>query len=128
VNQYRGLVERCGPTAARAALRAYLDKHDLQHGTLPEEIAARQLHRWGVPFVQQHRVGRYRLDFAVLATRVAIEIDGPHHWRPDVAVKDVARDAYLREQGWIVLRVTAEDDDQLLRAAIVAKHTPEVTP
>jgi very-short-patch-repair endonuclease len=111
-------------TVLRNVTRAYLDKHGLRHGTHPENLAALRLHQWNIPFVQQYRVGKYHLDFAVLETRTAIEIDGPHHLRPDVAHKDVIRDTELRADGWLVLRVTAGetiDEDQLLRAALVAR-------
>lgn len=59
--------------------------------------------------VQQHRVDRYRLDFAWLDVKVAMEVDGPRHlWDPATAVNDARRDAHLRAQGWVVCRV----DDQ----------------
>lgn len=89
----------------------------LRLGTYPENVAALRLHRWRVPFVQQHPVGRYRLDFAVPKVKIAIEVDGPHHLRPDVAHRDALRDAWLRERGWVILRVTAGDDEQLSIAA-----------
>lgn len=87
----------------------------LQTGTHPENLAAYRLHQWGHRFEQQYRVGRYRLDIALPALRIAVEIDGPHHQRPDVAVKDTFRDQWLRDEGWIVLRVNAGDtlEDQL---------------
>ena len=54
-----------------------------------------------VKFRRQHPVGPYVLDFACLALRIAIELDGSQHENnPD----DLARDAYLTARGWIVLR------------------------
>jgi very-short-patch-repair endonuclease len=74
---------------------------------------------------QQYRVGRYVLDFAWPSKLAAIEADGPHHWRPDVAIKDVQRDAWLRSQGWLVFRVDDSTDtleQQLLRLVRIIKN------
>jgi very-short-patch-repair endonuclease len=54
-----------------------------------------------VKFRRQHPVGPYILDFACVALRIAIELDGSQH-EGDPA--DVVRDAYLKSRGWIVLR------------------------
>jgi very-short-patch-repair endonuclease len=54
---------------------------------------------------QQHRIGSYRVDFAWPDLMVALEIDGWHHRSPEGAAHDAQRDAWLRGQGWIVLRV-----------------------
>jgi very-short-patch-repair endonuclease len=88
------------------ALRAVLEYEGLPVGTHLENRVTWQLHKWKVPeYKWQYCVGPYRLDYAWPAQRIALEVDGPHHWRPDVAVKDVARDAYLRARGWLVFRV-----------------------
>lgn len=63
---------------------------------------------------QQHRVGRYRLDFAWPDIQVALEIDGWHHRSPEGAAKDAGRDSALRGAGWLVLRV----DDRAGRDAM----------
>lgn len=115
-------------TGRQQAALAYVRRNGLREGTHPENIAAMRLDQWGIRFVQQHPVGRYRLDFAVLGTLTAIEIDGPHHMRPDVAHRDAIRDATLRDLGWVVMRVTVGpgnvlDTPQLIRAARVAQCT-----
>lgn len=56
------------------------------------------------------RESRYRLDFAYPRRRIAIEVDGPHHLLPSVAVDDRKRDAELSLTGWTVLRVTIDSD------------------
>lgn len=100
------------------AVRAYLEDRSLRIGTTLENRVTMRLNRWACLGEQQHRVGRYVLDFAWPKQLIAIEADGPHHWRPDVAVKDVARDAWLRSQGWLIFRVDDASetlDQQLLR-------------
>lgn len=77
-------------------------------GSTLENRAAHLLGRWGAKpqdCSQQHRVGKYHLDFAWPQIRVAIEVDGWHHQRPDSAVRDAERDSWLRGQNWIILRV-----------------------
>lgn len=91
------------------AIRRLCLDNGLETGTHPENVAAFRLHQWGHKFQQQHRVGRYRLDIAFPKHRIAVEIDGPHHQRPDVAVMDTFRDQWLRDEGWIVFRVNAGD-------------------
>ena len=92
-------------TATAAAMRGLLDRHNLPSGTALENRATWRLFRAGVLDRQQYRVGPYRLDYAWPDLLIALEVDGPHHWQPNVATKDVARDAYLRGLGWVVFRV-----------------------
>ena len=100
-------------------LRAQLEENGLPVGTSLENAVTWRLHRWGLLDKYQHRVGKYRVvDFAWPSVKIALEADGPHHWRPDVAMKDVIRDAYLRSQGWLVFRVDNDSDtldEQLCR-------------
>lgn len=113
---------------AKDAVLEYLTKNGLRTGTHPENLATLRLHRWGVDTSPQHRVGRYRIDFAFPDVLVGIEVDGPHHHRPDVAHKDALRDCQLRRAGWLVLRVNTGDDfeEQLLRAVLVVSALREV--
>jgi very-short-patch-repair endonuclease len=104
-------------TAAAAFINGYLETHQLRSGTHPENLAAFRLHRGGHKFEHQYRVGRYRLDFAWPKIKVGLEIDGPHHLRPDVAVKDAFRDCELQNEGWLIFRVHYTDsfEEQLAR-------------
>ena len=62
----------------------------------------------------------YRVDIAFLDVRVILEVDGPTHSQPLVAVADTQRDADLRSADWLVLRVNAYDlDVQITRACEV---------
>lgn len=89
----------------------------IERGWLPgsdlEDHASRFLSSAGFRAVevrQQHRVGRYRLDFAWPNLKIALEVDGFRHLHdPDQARRDAERDAVLRGQGWLVFRVDARD-------------------
>ena len=57
--------------------------------------------------VCQHPVGPFRLDLAYPAVKLGIECDGAqYHSSPGRIKRDSQRDAYLRSQGWRVLRFT----------------------
>jgi very-short-patch-repair endonuclease len=60
----------------------------------------------GVSFRRQHPVGPYLLDFACVALRLAIEVDGSQHLE---SAGDAIRDAFLKQQGWTVLRFWSAD-------------------
>jgi very-short-patch-repair endonuclease len=91
-------------------------------GTTEEDRVAFSLARLGVhsgSVSQQHRVGRYRLDFAFTKTLLDLEVDGHHHFTADGAVRDALRDAWLRSQGWTVVRVDYRlNDDQLAKLLV----------
>lgn len=96
-------------TALARHARSACESYGLRTGTHPENVAALRLYQAGHRYEQQHPIGNYRLDFAWPALKVAVEIDGPHHQRPDIAVRDTFRDRWLRDHGWIVFRVNDGD-------------------
>ena len=53
-------------------------------------------------------IGPYIADFACLAAKLVIELDGPPHDQPEQQDHDRRRDAWMRERGWRVLRVSNE--------------------
>jgi very-short-patch-repair endonuclease len=63
----------------------------------------------GARFRRQHPVGPYVLEFYCDALRLAVEVDGEGHERPDQARADVARDAWLAERSIEVWRIPARD-------------------
>ena len=66
-----------------------------------------------VRFRRQAPMGRYIVDFVCHRANLVIEIDGGVHQRPDVAVRDLERDAWFDSQGYAVLRFSTkqiEDD------------------
>jgi very-short-patch-repair endonuclease len=100
---------------------------------------------------QQHQIGPYRVDFALvsrLAGRVVIECDGHdyHERTKEQARHDKKRDRFMLAQGWKVLRFTGseiyadaakcvaevrallESLDQAELERIEARHTPTGTP
>jgi very-short-patch-repair endonuclease len=54
----------------------------------------------GVTFRRQHPIPPYVADFACLALRIVVEVDGGDHGGRE----DASRDAAMREDGWRVLR------------------------
>jgi very-short-patch-repair endonuclease len=56
----------------------------------------------GVKFRRQHPLGHYIADFACLAPRLIVELDGSHH--QEQAAYDERRDRFFREQGYAVMR------------------------
>jgi very-short-patch-repair endonuclease len=60
----------------------------------------------GLKFRRQVPIGRYVVDFLCLRHRLIVETDGPHH---EDSLHDQERDAWLRGQGFRVLRFVNKD-------------------
>jgi len=60
-------------------------------------------------FRRQHPVGKYIADFACVRERLIIEVDGATHGEPDEVTYDEARTAFLRSQGWKIVRYGNEE-------------------
>lgn len=106
-------------------LRAVLEDHDLPTGSSLEDRVTWRLHCLGVLDKWQYRVGKYRLDYAWPDHLIALEADGPMHRTQEVAARDVYRDAYLREHGWLVFRVDEMSgtlDEQVMRVVAVLRQ------
>lgn len=108
-----------------AAYRSLIEERGWRSGTALENRVAFRLSRltWTTDEVlQQHRVGKYRIDFAWPKLKLALEVDGWHHRRPETAAKDAERDAYLRAEGWITFRVDDLTDvhTQVSRVCLLA--------
>jgi very-short-patch-repair endonuclease len=61
-----------------------------------------RMEQLGVKFRRQHPLGRYIADFACLAPKLIVELDGSQH--ADHLAYDATRDAFFREQGFAVQR------------------------
>ena len=80
----------------------------------------------GTHFRRQVSIGPYVADFACLAARLIIELDGGHHSRDDVARKDRVRQDWLEAEGYRVLRFwnaeVASNLDGVLDTIYAALH------
>jgi very-short-patch-repair endonuclease len=85
-------------------------------------------HRFeGLKFKRQKPIGRYIVDFVCMARGLVVELDGGQH--ADATLKDQQRDAWLRSQGYAVLRfwnneVMQQLDGVLERIRCVAALCP----
>ena len=62
----------------------------------------------GHKFRRQHLIGPYIVDFVCLDARLIIEIDGGQHASTEAA-RDARRDAWLKTQGFTILRYWNND-------------------
>ena len=60
----------------------------------------------GAKFRRQVPCGRYILDYAAIAVKLVVEVDGEGHATGDGPARDAVRDAWLAAQSWRVLRFT----------------------
>ncbi|WP_277982154.1 endonuclease domain-containing protein [Sphingomonas phyllosphaerae] len=81
---------------------------------------ALRLRPGGFKFRRQHPAAGYALDFARVAARLAIEIDGEVHARGDQLARDCARDEALASLGFATLRFVARDVFADLDAMVTA--------
>ena len=63
----------------------------------------------GLRFRRQHPIDRYVADFACVALKLAIEVDGRVHEDEDQALRDLARTEAIERLGWEVMRVGNEE-------------------
>jgi len=80
-------------------------------GRLWEQLRAKRFN--GVKFVRQHPVGPYFADFASRSHKFVVEVDSATHSSDAELQHDAACTAYLRENGYRVLRVS---NDEVLNA------------
>ena len=85
----------------------------------------RTLKPLGYHFRRQAPIGRFIVDFACFHAKLIIEADGGQHNLPHGAARDASRDAFLRSQGFTILRFWNSDIDhnldgvlQTIRAAL----------
>lgn len=63
----------------------------------------------GFHFRRQHPIGPYIADFACVPARLVLEVDGATHGSKEEIAHNRRRDAYMKQRGWRVLRITNED-------------------
>jgi adenine-specific DNA-methyltransferase len=82
----------------------------------------------GLKFRRQHPVGPFFADFACTELKCIIELDGGYHDYVDD--RDAARQTYLEEDGWRVIRFVNEDvlrDVELVAVSIARQLGLELT-
>ena len=86
----------------------------------------------GAKFRRQFPIGPYIADFACLASRLIVEVDGGQH---NESLHDARRDQFLRERGFTVLRFwnndVLADTDAVLAAicdALAVGPSPQPSP
>ena len=81
----------------------------------PQEVKLwaklRELKALGFYYRRQAPVGPYIVDFISFGSKLIIEADGSQHGMPEGERRDEARDAFLRSQGFRVLRFWNSDID-----------------
>jgi very-short-patch-repair endonuclease len=63
----------------------------------------------GESFRRQTPIGPYVVDFVCHAAKLIVEVAGGQHFEPENIMRDARRDAYLRAQGYRVLRFNTLD-------------------
>lgn len=77
--------------------------------TPTERLLWRELRGLDVGFRRQVPIGRFVVDFACLASRPVVEIDGGVHGLPEVEARDAERESWLVSERYRVLRFTAKE-------------------
>lgn len=63
----------------------------------------------GQKFRREVSIGPYTVDFCCVELKLVIEVDGEHHLKDEGKEYDRQRDAYLRSQGYEILRIPGYD-------------------
>ena len=86
----------------------------------------------GFKFRRQHRIGPYYADFCCIERRLVVEIDGGQHADPAKAARDAERSAYLRGEGYRLIRFWNEqvrrETEEVLEAIYAALLVPARAP
>ena len=81
-----------------------------RNATNVERLLWQKLRLWqldGCKFRRQQPVGNYIVDFVCLERRLIVELDGGQH--AENSEHDRARDEWLRDQGFVILRFWNND-------------------
>lgn len=73
---------------------------------------------FGYKFRRQHGIGPYIVDFYCPNLRLAIELDGGHHFEPKQRAYDRERQRYIESLGVKVVRYTNADIDSDIDAVL----------
>ncbi len=91
-------------------LREYA-RENRKHATQAEDVLwdCLRSNRLGVPFLRQHIIGDYIVDFASRHDGLVIEVDGGYHSEPRQQEDDKQREEDLERMGYHVIRFTNEE-------------------
>ena len=91
-------------------LKAYA-RENRKNATQAEDILWDCLrnNRLGVPFLRQHIIGDYIVDFVSRHGGLVVEIDGGYHSEPRQQHDDRQREDALEQMGYHVIRFTNEE-------------------
>ncbi len=68
----------------------------------------------GHKFRRQHQIDKYIVDFCCIEKKLIIELDGGQHNENGIIERDIARDEFLKNEGFKILRVwNNEMDDNI---------------
>jgi|SRR5690348_421983 len=96
------------------------------NATGAEDMLWRHLRRspvLGTHFRRQVPIGRYVADFACMAARLVVEVDGSQHAEGPVADSDKERTRWLESEGYRVLRFWNSDITQNIDGVLEAIHS-----
>lgn len=62
-------------------------------------------HAIGIPNIKERKGGNYKVDFALIGAKIAIECDGRSHHSAARKALDKKKDSILHKFGWKVIRV-----------------------
>jgi len=92
----------------------YKLNHYSKGRSYPEEYWKTILDSNNMMYVEQYQIGPYQLDFAFVADKIDLEIDGDqHHLDKRVVKSDIRRNKYLCALGWKTIRVKWSDYQKL---------------
>ena len=72
----------------------------------------------GFKFVRQAPIGPYFADFVCREAKLVVEVDGATHSTEEELSHDARRTAFLREQGYRIVRFVNDDVYRNLRGAL----------
>ena len=100
---------------------------------LRREMTKEERHLWydflkSLPITvhRQKILGYYIVDFYIAAAKIVIELDGSQHYENTGKQKDADRDAWLKNEGYQVLRYSNADINQRFAAVCqdIYNHLP----
>jgi very-short-patch-repair endonuclease len=111
----------------------------LRKSLTPQEVKLwvrlRSLRGKGLHIRRQAPIGPYIVDFVCFNWKIIIEADGGQHGLPGHSEQDRIRDAFLRSQGYRIMRFCNSDIDAnldgvmtVITAALRSPHPDRLTP